>query len=431
MVQRSLSSLHRRGFGLRKAAWLPGGLFAVTLWASACGGDDAPESGGKAGAAGSSSGGSGGRGGGGRSGAGGPGGEAGQAGASEAGRSAGGETSEGGAGGETATAGTGGGAGKGGSPCVPEYDVVDLGALPPDVNLTATAINADGVVLVSGETRTGVYVDELTDIGVLPNGGMKTFGMSINDAGDVVGQAWFSDIFPHAFLYRGGTLDSIAGDIGETTTSEAIDINNAGDIVVKVDGLWALFSGGIAEPLPQDPTTGGIEPVAINDAGVIVGSMMFDLEAGVHAATLANGDHTDLGTIEDSAGSQGMAINNWGDAVGMVFAGPDFTDPQHAALFSGGDVIDLGVLDGHANSLATGINDQGVIVGGSSSTAGDGNRAFVYACEQMVDLNTRIPDDADAWVLATAYAINEAGQIAGFGNLNGNPTRRAFRLDPR
>jgi probable HAF family extracellular repeat protein len=408
------------------------------LAAGACGdsGDDDGDAGagGTAGSGGSPQGGSSGRGGG--SGGGNAGsndaGTGGNAGAVEAGASSAGETSEGGSGGETASAGSPGGAGeRGGTDCVPEYDVVDLGELPPDLHLTPTGVNAAGVVVLNGETRSGVYTDALTDLGLLPDGGTKTFGAAINDAGDIVGKAWLDDIYAHAFLYQDGEIASIAEELGEMTTSEAVDINNDGDILARVDGRWGVLVDGNFELVPQDPTTGGIEPAALNDAGVVVGNKIFDLAAPVvHAALLADGQYVDLGTIEDGGGSQGMALNNAGDAVGIVFTGPDLTSPQHAALFHNGEVIDLGVLSGYTHSVASAINDQGVIVGGLSSTTGSGNKAFAYACGEMIDLNTRIPDHPE-WVLAAAYGINESGQIAGFGNLNGMPARRAFRLDPR
>jgi hypothetical protein len=55
------------------------------------------------------------------------------------------------------------------------------------------------------------------------------------------------------------------------------------------------------------------------------------------------------------------------------------------------------------------------------------HRAFLHACEGTVDLNERVPASA-GWVLEEARAINDAGQIVGFGQYGGET--RAFRLRP-
>jgi probable HAF family extracellular repeat protein len=422
-----------RSWGLlSRGAWLSAGVVAVMLISPACdsSGDDG------AGSGGTPSAGKGGTSGDSAAGSSGGGGEA------EAGASSGGEPSEAGTGGAPASGGSAGGGkggapasggsaggGKGGAPCQREYDVVDLGELPPDTNLTPAAINASGAVLVSGETRAGVYTNEMTDLGVLEGGGTKTFGMGMNDAGDVVGKAWLADIYAHSFLYRDGTLTQISEDLGEMTTGESIDINNEGAILARIDGRWAVYDGDVTF-VPEDPA-GSIGPVALNDSGVVVGNKIFDLTLlKTHAAKLEDGEYIDLGAPDEASTSLAAAINNAGDVVGTI-SGGDLGTANHAALFKDGDVIDLGTLPDYLHSGATAINDEGVIVGGLSSTTGSGNKAFVYACGEMVDLNTLIPDDADEWVLAGAYAINDAGQIAGFGNLNGVPSRRAFRLDPR
>jgi hypothetical protein len=67
-----------------------------------------------------------------------------------------------------------------------------------------------------------------------------------------------------------------------------------------------------------------------------------------------------------------------------------------------------------------GVNDSGAVVGT------DGSVALLCDGKTWTDLNTQIGDPS--WVLSEATAINEAGQIAGTGYLNGAET--AFLLTP-
>ena len=59
------------------------------------------------------------------------------------------------------------------------------------------------------------------------------------------------------------------------------------------------------------------------------------------------------------AGSQALAINDAGQAVGFsIFDGCDY-----ATEWSGGSAIDLGGLPGYEDSYAYGINEAGQVVG--------------------------------------------------------------------
>jgi probable HAF family extracellular repeat protein len=89
---------------------------------------------------------------------------------------------------------------------------------------------------------------------------------------------------------------------------------------------------------------------------------------------------------------------------------------------------DLGTLGGDY-SVANDINANGDVTGWSFSTVDVlESHAFLYINgAHMVDLNTCI-DPALNWVLQNALAINDAGQITGYGLVNGEA--RAFLLTP-
>ncbi len=88
-------------------------------------------------------------------------------------------------------------------------------------------------------------------------------------------------------------------------------------------------------------------------------------------------------------------------------------------------MISLGrLLPTDAYSVAIGINNLGQVVGFSGtnfdfySTSGEGIRAFLYSDGVMQDLNSLIAPGSN-FVLTQAQAINDRGEIAGAGSING------------
>jgi probable HAF family extracellular repeat protein len=97
----------------------------------------------------------------------------------------------------------------------------------------------------------------------------------------------------------------------------------------------------------------------------------------------------------------------------------------HAFFYDGTQMNDLGTLGG-TNSFAWALNDSGQVVG-RSDIAGGAQHAFLYDGTGLHDLNALIPPNT-GWVLQVAEAINDAGQIAGYGTFNGQT--EAFLLTP-
>jgi probable HAF family extracellular repeat protein len=161
----------------------------------------------------------------------------------------------------------------------------------------------------------------------------------------------------------------------------------------------------------------------INDAGQVVGGAQ--TSAGyTHAFLYYGGGMTDLGALVPYGDSSANAINNLGQVVGD--AAPNAGTPSHAFLYSAGSMVDLGTLAGDDSgaSFAKGINDAGWVVG--NAWTGSAVHAFLYDGAGMVDLNDLI-DPSLGWTLQNAEAINNGGQIVGYG-FRGDNEARAFLL---
>jgi uncharacterized membrane protein len=99
-------------------------------------------------------------------------------------------------------------------------------------------------------------------------------------------------------------------------------------------------------------------------------------------------------------------------------------------VWSGGVVHDLGLLDGVHPTAAYGVNDCGTAVGDATVDIAS-NRIVAVVWQNGVgrDLNQMIPGAFD-WNLVTARAINNRGEIVGYGVRSGFSGQRAFLLRP-
>lgn len=223
--------------------------------------------------------------------------------------------------------------------------------------------------------------------------------------------------------------------------------------------IWGPNPNKIRElSLLNGDTVGGA--FGINDRGQAVGmtgscsnTEIPPLIAGPHAV-LWDEDGTvhnlgNLGGTRNPAvlavGNAALGINNSGWIAG-VSALPQIistecpetsTDPKcfpfHPFLWTPKTGMhDLGVLPGDFVGAGLGINNLGEIVGASISSPGpsSGNpRAYLWRNGVMRDLNTLIPQDSALYLL-TAFAINDSGQIAGFGVQMSTGDLHGFLLTP-
>ena len=83
---------------------------------------------------------------------------------------------------------------------------------------------------------------------------------------------------------------------------------------------------------------------------------------------------------------------------------------------------------GGSNSQATSSNSAGTVAGYYADVNGK-SRACIWTAVGVFDLNAMAPVPSD-WVLVTARAINEFGQIAGSARYNPTGQIRQYRYDP-
>jgi probable HAF family extracellular repeat protein len=174
---------------------------------------------------------------------------------------------------------------------------------------------------------------------------------------------------------------------------------------------------------------GGSSAWDVNGTGQVAG--WSSTAAGRDHAFLYDDTLHDLGTL-GGTDSFGLAISGSGQVVGHSHTPGD--GATHAFLWTptapngaSGSMIDLGTLGG-TGSFARDVNANGQVVGQSFIADNFERHAFLYSADSgMVDLNLLI-DPLSGWTLTFATAINDAGQIAGFGVMG--EQEHAFLLTP-
>jgi probable HAF family extracellular repeat protein len=263
-------------------------------------------------------------------------------------------------------------------------------------------------------TELFVIAPKTTDLGTL--GGTQSEALGMNNLTQVVGWSYVASGVEHAFLWtkEGGMQD--LGTLGGTT-SRAYAINDNGQVVgssATAAGQVHAFLWTAATGMQDIGTPGGTrsQAFAINENGDIAGTDMF-YGGSENAVVWIGGVLENLGT----ATSRAMGVNNALQVVGW-FAG--YAPSDVTALLwtkSGGVWTSEAIpapISGYS-SMAYGINELGQIAGGFRATTG-ARRAFSWTrAGGSIELPP-IPNGKENW----AYAIDDAGRIAGWGNDKSN-----------
>ena len=307
------------------------------------------------------------------------------------------------------------------------YTVTNLGTLSGGSSSSANRLNNAGQVVGTSDSSSGnravVYSGStVTDLGTLP-GNNSSNAFAVNKFGQAVGTSGSSGN-NRAFLYSGGTMTNL-GTLPGDSSSTGYAINDSGQVVgYSVDSRGKnrgfVDSGGAMTNLGTLPGGSASYATGINNAGQVVGTS--GSSNGSYAVIYSGGTVKNLGALPGDNYSYTGDINN----AGSVVATSNNGSRNRAVLFSGGTAKDLGTLPGYSDSYGTGINSSESVVGKLDNNGANAH-AFRYSNGTMQDLNNLIPSGL-GWTLQDARDINDSGQIAGNGSLNGQT--HAFLLTP-
>jgi probable HAF family extracellular repeat protein len=245
--------------------------------------------------------------------------------------------------------------------------------------------------------------------------------LDINDSGQIVG--WSGS---EAALFSGGTITSL-GKLSGGTGSGAYAINNSGLIVGSADdangnNFAVTFSGGSASIIPISGAQYSFAQ-SVSNGGHIAGEWSGSATgANMRAFVSLNGVVTTFGVLPGGNRSTATDVNDSGIIAGYGTA----TGGERGFFSSGTDLVSIGVISGFTSSRAFGINNAGVVVG--SVSAPGQQRAAIFTNGQLQLLSNLLSPGQGDWTLLYASAINDAGQIAGVGRLNGELV--GFRMTP-
>ena len=297
------------------------------------------------------------------------------------------------------------------------YEVIDLGAVHPmDIN------NQGQVAVVSDDAYPRSFLWEegvMTDLNI-SDGSSWNIARGINDFGQIVGASANGP-----YLWESGTirnLDSMnevyaINDSGQVVGEATIHINNS---QFSHPFLW---ENGITSDLGTlGPNDGYYSHESycgyatdINNAGQVVGYSNNEYHQS-NAFLWDNGNMRNLGTLGGYS-SIAYGVNDSGQVVGSSLTDNSGYNGQ-AFLWQNGIMTDLNPMS-HEDTYARDINNFGQVVGYSVD---DNNyykeRALLWENGSMVDLNTLLPENS-GWELTHARAINDAGDIVGWGEYYG------------
>lgn len=305
---------------------------------------------------------------------------------------------------------------------VPQYAVAEIGSLDSGLpSVVPSSINNRGQVvgqaLACGEDHAFLYDGSLHDL--LASSARFSHVAGINDSGLIVGWVNSSGGKQHVCTYYAGAMHDLF-------TGVANAVNNHGQIVGRSSGRAFLYNDGITYLTdPSGITRRYSTATSINDLGQIVGNVEVLNGEGYsigsttpHAVIWANGDAQLL--PDNGRGSEAFRINDMGQVIGVVYSQRGFVvgdpEPGYNFLYTGGQMVHL-ALKPHD------INDNGQVVG-----YGTNARAAFYSGGVEYDLNNLLVSDTGVTLL-DATAINNRGQIVGYG-FNAKGEQAAFLLTP-
>jgi probable HAF family extracellular repeat protein len=321
------------------------------------------------------------------------------------------------------------------------YNVIDLGPEDAPAFGAANAITDSGHIVGQQNLDAAYWPNSQSpavDLGNLP-GFARSVALDINPRGEMVGGVIDPEVQPVYWASSSQSAPVELAGVPEGFFGEAVHINAVGQIVgsfltpdssVQQPVFWPngnsapIYLPGFGETLPHSLA------FSINAAGNIFGDGCDADFVECHAAFWANSASTPVALaspggefINTDAGlvsGFSPGLNNAGNMVGVAW---NADASEYRAVFwasSTSPAVILSTTGDFINGMAEGISDKGQIVGEAFNTDFSDLHAFMWpiSASPGVDLNTMIPSDS-GWELAVARGINNRGEIAGTGFLNG------------
>ena len=228
--------------------------------------------------------------------------------------------------------------------------------------------------------------------------GADSFGLALNDRGQIVGSAFVGLVETRVFLLdRGATIDLGVANMA------AVDINDRGQILLYGSEGCFLRDG---EALIDLGSPSGTPCYArdLNNRGQVAGSL--STQTGARAFLWEAGTMTDLGSLGGDY-VVAHAINDRGQVVGQSATAT--IGEYHAFLWEEGTMTDLG-SPGGASSIALAINNRGQVMISS------GTHFYLWDDGSFTDLGTlgggeAPPGGTPIEGTARPFDMNERGQI--------------------
>jgi probable HAF family extracellular repeat protein len=347
------------------------------------------------------------------------------------------------------------------------------GSSEPDM-IAASAASTGGMAKAMGTTTVGSWT--VTSVSLpLMDGGTGSSARAINDVGQVVGIANDSTLAIQRVMWDLRQANAIVAKLPNydpSSTAEPASINALGEVAgterisasLREGVYWAATAGTYsAVGLPPLHNGSAIQITArdINKDGVVAGSAQSGLDGGMYAVYWTRGGAPF--PVAPSGEALGIndgindGINNVVHVVGVYTSG-SLTRPF---LWRGDKFLDLGAVGGSSTSARavainntgkiagtsdggsiavvwsydtgtansppslsklpltsdlaapspTAINDSGDVVGTAWTSSYSGTRAVLWRNGQVIPLAT---------YNSKAFGINNAGQIVGEGDANGD-----------
>ena len=211
-------------------------------------------------------------------------------------------------------------------------------------------------------------------------------------------------------------------EFGDPNASYTIGVlNNKGEIAGMSDYRPFIWRNG--ELIDLSGVLGdNVWPDGFNDRGQITGS--YD-GAKSGAFLYTDGVVTDLGVVKNSFRSNPYALNNLGEVVFVALVFPP-NEPGYyhwSYIYRNGAYEQVPTLGG-TYSKAYAINDAGAVAGEATLTGDNQKWMIVYQNGHLTDLGTLGGADS------TAYDINQAGYATGRADIAGSTDAHAFLSYP-